>query len=179
MLVSLFALVVIAAAVANSLPNLDRFALPDVSWPDFNRFSLPKFNRFAAQPPHKVASIPVPDPAIGATLKDIQSSEQQSAAVLVSLSQSAASQQADLKRITRQLALVTAQLNSLQNAMPPLTTSSIPAPSTSTSIPPPSIHARVAVTSRKIIPSLPKPVGPVSVGGAPLGPAPAPKTGAG
>jgi uncharacterized coiled-coil protein SlyX len=171
MLVSLSALAIIGAATANSLPNfnllsmlnLDRFSLPDFSLPNFNRFSLPNFDRFAAQPPHETASAPIPDPAVSAILKEIQLSQQQNAAVLVSLSQSSATQQADLKRISRQLSLVTVQLNSVQNAMTPLTTSSIPHPS---------IRARVVGTSRKIIPPLPKPVGPVSIGGAPLSPTP-------
>ncbi len=163
MLVSVFALAVIGAAAANLLPNSNHFPFPNVSLPDFNRFSLPNFDRFAAQSPHETASAPIPDPAISATLKDIQLSEQQNAAVLVSLSQSSATQQADLKRISRQLSLVTVQLNSVQNAMTPLTTSSIPQQS---------IRARVVGTSRKIIPPLPKPVGPVSIGGAPLSPAP-------
>jgi hypothetical protein len=166
-LVSLSALAIIGAATANSLPNFSlpdfsRFSLPHFSLPTF---SLPDFNRFVAQSPHETASVPIPDPTVNATLKDIQLSQQQNAAVLVSLSQNSETQQADLKRISRQLSLVTAQLNSVQNAMTtPLTTSSIPHPS---------IRARVVGTSRKIIPALPKPVGPVSVGGAPLSPAPA------
>ena len=174
-LVSLSALAVIGAAAANSLPNFslpdfNRFSLPNFSLPDFSRFSLPDFNRFVAQSPHQTASVPIPDPAVNAALKDIQLSQQQNAAVLVSLTQSSETQQADLKRISRQLSLVTAQLNSVQNAMTPLTTSSIPHPS---------IRARVVGTSRKIISPLPKPVGPVSVGGAPLSPAPAPGSRAG
>jgi hypothetical protein len=67
----------------------------------------------------------------------------------------------------------------VQNAMTPLTTSSIPQPLTTSSISHPSIRARVVGTSRKIISPLPKPVGPVSVGGAPLSPAPAPSSRAG
>jgi hypothetical protein len=157
--VSLSALAVIGAATANSLPN-------------FNSFSLPNFNRFAAQPhtPHKTASAPIPDPAVSATLKDIQLSQQQNAAVLVSLTQSFATQQADLKRISRQLSSLAAQADALQSAVTPLTTSSIPHSNT---------RARVVRRSRKIISALPKPVGPVSVGGAPLSPAPAPGSGAG
>ena len=189
-LVSLSALAIIGAATANSLPNFSlpdfsRFSLPSFSSPNFSRlslpnFSLPDFNRFVAQSPHETASVPIPDPAVNATLKDIQLSQQQNAAVLASLSQSSETQQADLKRISRQLSLVTAQLNSVQNAMTPLTTSSIPqTPLTTSSIPHPSIRARVVGTSRKIIPPLPKPVGPVSVGGAPLSPAPAPGARAG
>ena len=170
MLVSLSALAIIGAATANSLPNFNLPSMPNFDRFSLPNFSLPNFNRFAAQPPHETASAPIPDPAVSATMKDIQLSQQQNAAVLESLTQSSATQQADLKRISRQLSLVTAQLNSVQNAMTPLTTSSIPHPS---------IRARVVGTSRKIISPLPKPVGPVSIGGAPLSPAPAPGSGAG
>ena len=176
-LVSLSALAIIGAATANSLPNFslphfDRFSLPNLSLPNFSLrdFSLPDFSRFTAQSPHETASVPIPDPAVSATLKDIQMSQQQNAAVLVSLTQSSANQQADLKRISRQLSSLAAQTDALQNAVTPLTTSSIPHPI---------IRARVVGTSRRIIPALPKPVGPVSVGGAPLSPAPAPGSGAG
>jgi uncharacterized coiled-coil protein SlyX len=195
--VSLAALAVIGAATANSLPSFDRFSLPDFnqfslpsfdrfSLPDFSRFSLPNFNRVAAPPPPNPAPVHVPDPVVRAGLRDIQSSQQQNADVLVSLTQSSATQQADLKRITRQLSLLTAQVSSLQNPVtPPLTTSSIP-PSTTSSIPRPNPRARVVQASRKVLPPvlpptlspLPKPAGPVSVGGAPLSPAPAPGSGA-
>ena len=180
--VSLAALAIIGAATANSLPSFDRFSLPDFphfslpnfdrfSSPDFSRFSLPNFNRVAAQPPPKTAPAPIPDPIVRAALTDIQLSQRQNAAVLESLTQSSATQQADLKRISRQLALLTAQVDSLQNSVTPLTTSSI-SHSTS-SIPPSNPRARVVRASRKVIPPpLPKPAGPVSVGGAPLSPAP-------
>ena len=165
--VSLSALAVLGAAIANSLPNFNSFSLPN-----FDHFSLPNFNRFAAQPhtPHKTASAPIPDPAVSATLKDIQLSQQQNAAVLVSLTQSFATQQADLKEIFRQLSLLAAQADALQSAVTPLTTSSISHSNT---------RARVVRTSRKIVSPLPKPFGPVSVGGAPLSPAPVPGSGAG
>jgi hypothetical protein len=88
--------------------------------------------------------------------------QQQNAVVLVSLMQSSVTQQADLKRISRQLSSLPAQADALQSA---LTTSSIPHSNT---------RAGVVRMSRKIISPLPKPVGPVSVGGAPLSPAPAP-----
>ena len=179
--VSLAALAVIGAVTANSLPSFGGFSLPDFnqfslpnvdgfSLPDFSRFSLPNFNRVAAPPPPNPAPVLVPDPVVRAGLRDIQLSQEQNAAVLVSLTQSSATQQADLKRITRQLALLSAQVSSLQNPVtPPLTTSSIPR-----SHP----RARVVQASRKVLPPLPpplpKPAGPVSVGGAPLSPAPAP-----
>ena len=183
--VSLAVLAVIGAATANSLPSFGRFSLPDFnqfslpkvddfSLPDFSRFSPPNFNRVAAPPPPKPAPVLVPDPVVRAGLRDIQSSQEQNAAVLASLTQSSATQQADLKRITRQLSLLTAQVGSLRNPVtPPLTTSSIPHSNP---------RARVVQASRKVLPPilpptlppLPKPAGPVSVGGAPLSPAPAP-----
>jgi len=169
--VSLSALAVIGAATANSLPNFNRFSLPNFDYfslPNFDHFSLPSFNRFAAQSPHKTAAAPIPDPAVSAILKDIQLSLQQNAAVLVSLTQSSATQQADLKGISRQLSSLAAQADALQSAVTPLTTSSIS-----------NTRARVARTSRKIVSPLPKPFGPVSVGGAPLSPAPVPGSGAG
>jgi hypothetical protein len=143
-IVSLSALAVIGAATAYTLQN---------------------FNRFAEQSPHETVSVAIPDPVVSATLKDIQISQQQNAAVLASLTQSAATQQTDLKRISRQLSSLAVQADALQSAVTPLTTSSIPQPN--------------ARASRKITSRLPKPVGPVSVGGAPLSPAPAPRSGAG
>jgi hypothetical protein len=199
--VSLAALAVIGAATANSLPSFGGFSLPDFnqfslpsvdrfSLPDFSRFSPPNFNRVAAPPPPNPAPVLVPDPIVRAGLRDIQTSQQQNADVLVSLTQSSATQQADLKRITRQLSVLTAQVSSLQNPVtPPLTTSSIPL-STTSSIPRPNPRARIVQASRKVLssvppatipvslPALPKPAGPVSVGGAPLSPAPAAGSGA-
>jgi len=118
------------------LPNFDRF-----SSPDFSRFSLPNFNRVAAQPPPKTAPAPIPDPIVRAALTDIQLSQRQNAAVLESLTQSSATQQADLKRISRQLSLLTAQVDTLQNPATPLTTSSIPHSNP---------RARVVRASRKV-----------------------------
>ena len=176
LLVSLAALAIIGAATANSLPSFNRFSLPDfshfslpdfdhVSLPNFDRFSWPNFKRFAEQSPRETASAPIPDPVVHTALRDIQLSQQQNAAVLVSLTQSSATQQADLKRMSRQLSSLAAQAETLQSAMTPLTTSSI-------SIPRPNPRARLVRTSRKTIPPVRKPVGPVSVGGAPLSPAP-------
>lgn len=192
--VCLAALTVIGVATANFLPRFGSFALPDfnqlslpsvdrLSLPDFSRFSPPNFKRVAApSPPTPPAPVLVPDPVVRAGLRDIQTSQEQHADVLMSLMQGSAAQQADLKRITRQLALLTAQVSSLQNQVaPPLTTSSIPRPNA---------RARVVQASRKVVPpalppalppTLPpllKPAGPVSVGGAPLSPAPAPGWGA-
>lgn len=180
--VSLAALTVIGAATANSLPSFDRFSLPDFnqfslpgfdrfSLPDFSRFSLPNFNRVAAQPPPKTAPAPIPDPIVRAALRDIQLSQQQDAAVLVSLTQSSATQQADLKRVSRQLSLLTVQVSTLQNPQVSILQNPV-APLTTSSIPHSNPRARVVHASRKGNPPLPKPAGPVSVGGAPLSPAP-------
>jgi uncharacterized coiled-coil protein SlyX len=150
-------------------------------------FALPNFRSFARLFPRETAS--APDPVVSATLKDIQSAQQQNAAALQkngaalqqniamlqqgaatleSLRQGFTTQQTDLKRISNQLSSLVARVDSLQNAMTPLTTSSIPRP-----------NARPQLASRKKTSRLPKPFGPVSVGGAPLSPAPAPESGAG
>ena len=189
--VSLAAMAVIGAATANSLPSLGGFSMPAfkqfslpsvdrLSLPDFSRFSPPNYNRVAAPPPPTPAPVLVPDPVVRAGLRDIQTSQEQNADVLMSLMQSSSAQQADLKRITRQLSLLTAQVSFLQNQVaPPLTTSSI-SPLTTSSIPRPNPRTRVIQASRKVLPPvlppapppLPKPAGPFSVGGAPLSPAP-------
>ena len=164
--VSLSALAIIGAATANSLPNFNRFSFPNfpcrtslcrISMASLCRISLASLHSLHMRRLQPRYQIPV-----SATLKDIQLSQQQNAAVLVSLTQSSATQQADLKRISRQLSSLAAQADALQSAMTPLTTSSIPHSNT---------RARVVRTSRKIISPLPKPFGPVSVGGAPLSPA--------
>lgn len=186
--VSLAALAVIGAATANLLPSLDRSSLPifdrftfpkferialpkfdHFSWPNFNRASPPNSNRVAAQSSPKIAAPPVADPFVNSALRDIQSSQQQNAVVLVSLTQSSETQQADLRRISRQLYALTAQVNALHGAVGPLTTSSIPQSKA---------RARLVRKSQKTIPPLPKPFGPVSVGGAPLTTAPAAGSGA-
>jgi hypothetical protein len=182
----LAALAVIGAATANSLPDLNRFSLADlsrISLPSFDRvvlpnlslsnfswpnLSWPNFDRLAARSRHETASVPIPDPVVSAALKDIQISQQQNAVVLASLTQNSANQQADLRRISRQLSSLAAQTDALQNTVSPLTTSSIP-----------HSNFRARVVRRKTVAALPKPFGPVSVGGAPLSPAPASNPGPG
>src|SRR5262249_15817674 len=199
-MVSLRAQAVIGAATTNSVPNSafplfslpisDRFSPPNfesvsvslpkfdsISWPNFNRAPAPKSNRVAAPP-----KPPAPDPIVAAALKDIQlsqrdiqSSQQQNATTLVSLSENSATHQPDLQTISRQLMPLSAQVHALQRGRDPLTTGSIP---------PSNPRPRIIRTSRKMAPSpaspppLPRPVGPVSIGGAPLGPAPAAGSGA-
>jgi hypothetical protein len=183
----LAALLVIGAAIANSLPNLDGFSLPSFdrfTFPKFDHFAFPGFNRGSSPKPEQVAakpepvtvSVPIIDPAVRVALTDIQSSQRQSTVVLASLTQSSATQQDDLKRISRQLATLAVQVEAMT---PPLTTSSIARPPFTTSSIPHHARARIIRTVRKSEPSktesaLPPAVGPVSVGGAPLSPAPAP-----
>jgi hypothetical protein len=159
--------------------------------PQFN-IALPNFSSVARLFPRETASAPIADPAVSATLKDIQSAQQRNAAALqengavlqqntAMLQQGAVSleflrqgftaQQTNLKTISNQFSSLIARVDSLQNAVAPLTTSSIPQPNA---------RARLVGTSRKKTPRPPnKPVGPVSVGGAPLNPGPAPGSGAG
>lgn len=148
-----------AAAAAYALPNFS--------------IALPDFSRFAELFAQETASAPIPDPVV-AMLKDIQSAQQQhtvtlqengaalqqntailqqSAATLEFLRQGFTAQQTDLKRISNQISSLRA--DALQNAQAPLTTSSVP-------------KTRARVASRKRTSRLSKPVGPVSVGGAPL-----------
>lgn len=189
-LVSLAALLVGGAAIANSipatasflprfdgfsLPNFNRFTLPKfdrIALPNFNRAPAPKSDRIAAPIPPKPAPVLVPDPFVHAALIDIQQSQQQSAAVLASLTQESANQQADLRRISRQLSTLAARVEALNGTTGPLTTGSIPHSNP---------RARIIRTARRAppappvapaSPALPRPVGPVSVGGAPLSPVP-------
>jgi hypothetical protein len=179
-----------------SWPGFDRLTFPKLdrlSFLNFNRFTAPQSDRVAAHPPqpppqrtasvaipeHKPAPAPIPDPVVTAALrdiqssqKDIQSSEQQNAVVLASLTQSSTTQQNDLKRISRQLSALAVQVDALNNAGAPSTTGSIPRANPGVSHPNP--RARIIRTARrteKPEPPLPPPVGPVSVGGAPLAPA--------
>ena len=107
--VSLLALAVISGAAVYALPK-------------FN-IALPNFASFAELFPRETASAPIPDPAVGAILKDIQSAQQQNAAALqengAALQQNAATleslrqgftaQQTNLKTVTNQLSTLIAR----------------------------------------------------------------------
>jgi hypothetical protein len=186
--VSSLALSVIGAAAIYTLPE------PHIALPKLSSFTelfpkphiaLPKFSSLAELFPRETVSVPIPDPAVIATLKDMQFAQQRNAAALQengatlqqntgmlqqgtanleSLRQGFTAQQTNLKTISNQLSSLIARVDALQNAMTPLTTSSIPQPN---------VRARLGRTSRKQTSRLPnKPVGPVSIGGAPLNPAP-------
>jgi hypothetical protein len=175
---AVFALGINSAAAVYTLP-------PD--------FTLPDISRLAELLPHQKASDPIADPAVAA-LKDIQSAQQQhvvalqennillqqnaallqqDSIALASLRQSVVDEQVsvkkiaaqiadeheDVKKISAQLSKLMAKVDSLQNAIKPEITSSISAR-----------HAqnRLSRVVRKKMARQPQPVGPVSVGGAPL-----------
>jgi uncharacterized coiled-coil protein SlyX len=142
-------------------------------------FALPNVSSLAELIPHQKASDPIPDPVLAA-LKDIQSAQQQHAValqdngsslqqniallqqdstVLVSLRQSITDEQVDVKKISAQLSTLIAKVETLQNAVAPEITSSIPKGRA---------HHPLSVVVRKRMARQPQSVGPVSVGGAPL-----------
>jgi uncharacterized coiled-coil protein SlyX len=118
-------------------------------------------------------------------LKDIQSAQQQHAAALMengsslqqntallqhdsttilALRRSITDEQVDIKKISAQLSTLMVKVDSLQNAITTEITSSIPKWRA---------RARLSSVARKRIARPLKPMGPISVGGAPLTTAPA------
>ena len=173
LMLALFALALNGAAAIYTMPTFD------VAMPDFAGMA-------AELLPH--ASAPIPDPVVTSALKDIQSSHQQylaaiqesgatlqqntillqrGAASLDSLKQNLVAQQSDVKKLSAQLYVLAAKVDTLQNAVTPETTGSLPQMRG---------RARLAALARKKAASsrLSKPLGPVSVGGAPLSFAPPP-----
>lgn len=172
---SILALAVIALAINGTaavytLPSLD--------------ISLPNLNSLAELIPHERASAPMPD-LVAAALKEIQSAQQQQAvalqdngswlqqntallqqdaAKLDGLRKSLTDEQIDVKKISAQLSTLIAKVDSLQNAIAPDITSSIPKGRA---------RNRLSAVARKRIARPLKPAGPISVGGAPLTRAPA------
>jgi uncharacterized coiled-coil protein SlyX len=166
---SVLALAINGTAAIYTMPSLD-IPLPDVS-------------RLAELIPQR-APAPIPEPIVNA-LKDIQSAQEQHAAsihedgslllqntvllqqdstVLLGLRQSLTDEQVDIKKISTQLSKLIAKVDSLQNAIAPEITSSIPKGRA---------RNRLSALAHKRWARSSKPVGPVSVGGAPLTIAPA------
>jgi cell division protein FtsB len=174
---SVFALVINTTAAVYTLPSFD----------------LPNVSSLAELLPHQRASDPIPDPVVAA-LKDIQSAQQQHFAslqenssslqqntallqqdstTLASLRESITDQQVDVKKISAQItdehvdvkkisaqiSTLIAKVDSLKNAVTPEVTSSIPTGRA---------RNRLSGVVRKRMARQPKPVGPVSVRGAPL-----------
>jgi septal ring factor EnvC (AmiA/AmiB activator) len=146
-----------------------------------SEFALPNISSLAELLPHQKASDPAPDPVVAA-LKDIQSAQQQHAAsltallqqdsiTLASLRQSVTDEQVDVKKISGQItdehedvkklsvqiSKLMTKVDSLQISMSRDVTSSIG-----------QARNRLSSVARKRMARQPKPVGPVSVGGAPI-----------
>ncbi|MDA9398453.1 hypothetical protein [Bradyrhizobium sp. CCBAU 45389] len=147
------------------------------TWPS----DLPSLNvrKFAELFPRPESSAPKPDPVVAA-LRDIQSTQQQHTAslqesnnalqqnaallqqdsmVLLSLRQSITDERVDVRKISSQLSTLIAKVDSLQSVMMSDVTSSIRR-----------ANARYGLSAamRKRLARESKPLGPVSVGGAPL-----------
>ena len=190
---SILALSVLAIGI-NSTAAVYTLSPTDFALPNVSDFALPNISRLAELLPYQKASDPIPDPADAAS-KDIQSAQpqhvaslqenndllqqntallQQDSITLASLRQSVVDQHVDVKKISAQItdehqdvkkisgqiSMLIAKVDSLQNAIAPDVTSSIP-----------TRHAgdRLSRVMRKKLARQPKPVGPVSLGGAPLG----------
>jgi hypothetical protein len=155
-------------------------------------FALPNVGSLAELLPHQKASDPIPDPVVAA-LKDIQSAQQQHVAslqenssfvqqntallqqdstTLASLRESITDERVDVKKISAQItdehvdvkkmsaqiSTLVAKVDSLQNAITHV----------SSSISTGHARNRLSGVVRKRMARQPRPVGPVSVGGAPL-----------
>jgi hypothetical protein len=189
---SILALSVLALGI-NSTAAVYTMSPSDFALPNIGDFALPSINSLAELLPHQKASDPVTDPAVAA-LKDIQSVQQQHVAslqennsllqqntallqqdsiALASLRQSVVDEQAgvkkmsaqiadeheDVKKISAKISTLIAKVDSLQNAIAPEVTSSISARRA---------QNRLARAMRKKMARQPTPVGPISLGGAPL-----------
>ena len=142
-------------------------------------FALPNLSNLAELLPHQNASDPIPDPVLAA-LKDIQSTQQQHVAslqensssfhqntallqqdstALASLRQSITDEQVDVKKMSAQISTLIAKVDSLQNAIAPEITSSIPRGRA---------RHRLSGVVRKRMAGQPKPACAFSVRGAPL-----------
>jgi hypothetical protein len=148
-----------------------------------SEFALPNISSLAELLPHQKASDSIPDPVVAA-LKDIQSAQQQHVAsltsllqqdsiTLASLRQSVTDEQVDVKKISgqitdehedvkkmsAQISKLMSKVDSLQIAITRDVTSSITTGQA---------RHRPSSVVRKRMARQPKPVGPVSVGGAPI-----------
>ena len=169
---AVFALAINSTAAFYTLPSFD--------------IPLPNVSSLAELLPRQKGSDPIPDPVVAA-LKDIQSAQQQHVAslqentallqqdsiTLASLRQSVVDEQVDVKKVSAQIAdehadvkkmsaqitKLIAKVDSLQNAIAPEVTSSIPTGRA---------RNRLSRVVRKKMARQPTPVGPISVGGAPL-----------
>ena len=189
---SILALSVLAIGI-NSTAAVYTLSPTDFALPNVSDFALPNISSLAELLPHQKASDPIPDPVVAA-LKDIQSAQQQHVAslqensfllqqntdllqqgsmTLASLRQSVVDEHvdvkkissqitdehADVKKVSAQISTLIAKVDSLQKTIAPEVTASIP-----------TRHARSRLSraAQKRMAREPKPVGPMSLGGAPL-----------
>jgi uncharacterized coiled-coil protein SlyX len=117
--------------------------------------SLPSFASTSATEPPAAPAVAAADKPVG--LKDLQALQQQITASIQSNAQLLASQQAELKRLADQVAVLTAKVDLLER----------PAASAQASVPPPAPPPPPPVAPRKR-PAAPKQPAGISVGGAPL-----------
>lgn len=110
-------------------------------------------------PTQQTAATPEIAPEVSAGLRDLRSSQQQTAREIETIQQTLATQQTDFNRISEQLSALASRLDTLQSA-PPLRSSLAP--------PQPGARAQAVESQVKKPARTPKPNGPVSVGGAPL-----------
>ena len=163
---SVFALAINGTAAIYTLPSFN-FTLPDYS------------GLMAELLPRERTPAPIPEPVLAA-LKDIQSAQQQHASslqenssslqqntallqqdstTLASLRQGITDEQVDVKKISAQLSTLIAKVDTLQNAITPEVTSSIPTGHS---------RSRLSRVMHKRMVRQAKPVGPISGGVAPL-----------
>jgi uncharacterized coiled-coil protein SlyX len=116
--------------------------------------ALPSFT--SSGPAPGAAPAEVPDRTVG--LKDFQAFQQQIAATMQSTAQLVAAQQAEIKRLSDQVAALSAKIDALQ---PPAASAQAAAPVPPPPPPPPAARKR---------PAAPKQPPGISVGGAPLPP---------
>jgi hypothetical protein len=189
---SILAFSVLALGI-NSTAAVYTMSPSDFALPNISNFALPDISSLAELLPHQKASDPVADPAVAA-LKDIQSIQQQHVAALqehnallrqnaallqqdsvalASLRQSVVDEQAgvkkisaqitdeheDVKKISGKISTLIAKVDALQNSIAPEVTSSISARRA---------QNRLSRAMRKKLVRQPDPVGPISLGGAPL-----------
>lgn len=198
---SILALAILAIGI-NSTAAVYTLSPDDFVLPNLSNLSLPDVSRLADLLPQPRASEPIQDPTL-AVLKEIQSTQekqfatlqannyllvqnaallQQDSIALASLRQSVddqagskkisaqiADEHQDVKKISGQLSALTAKVDSLKSVMASDVTASISAKQSGNR------HYR----ARKKVARQPSPVGPMSLGGAPLslpGTVPAPQS---
>jgi hypothetical protein len=124
---------------------------------------FPSFTSAAANTPVAVTTVPVADKPVG--LADLQAFQQQFAGAMQSTEKLLTAQQAEIKRLSDQVSVLSAKLDLLQR----------PIASAQAALPVPASPKPVAPAPRKKPAAVAHSVGAISLGGAPL-PPPVPST---